>query len=123
MTDENWKYDVLCCGILVADVFSSPLDELPQAGMLKIAESIYPNTGGCAANTGVALVKIGARAILIGKVGDDVFGEFVIQDMNRKGLDTLGIKVSQSMPTSNTIILPVTGEDRRYIHVIGANAD
>jgi sugar/nucleoside kinase (ribokinase family) len=123
LTAKSWKYDVLCCGILVADVFSSPLDKLPQAGMLKIVERIYPNTGGCAANTGVALATLGARAILMGKVGNDVFGDFIIQDMKRKGLDTSGIKVSQSMPTSNTIIIPVTGEDRRYIHVIGANAD
>jgi sugar/nucleoside kinase (ribokinase family) len=123
MPDESPRYDVTCAGIVVADVFSAPIDELPHAGMLTLVDRIYPSTGGCASNTGVSLVKLGARVGLIGKVGDDIFGEFIIRDMNEKGLDTSGITVSSRFSTSKTIIIPVKGEDRRFIHVIGANAD
>ncbi len=123
MVDKSTRYDVTCVGILVADVFSAPIDEIPHAGMLTLVDRIYPATGGCASNTGVSLVKLGARVGLIGKVGDDIFGEFIIRDMKEKGLDTSGITVTSQFPTSKTIIIPVKGEDRRFIHVIGANAD
>ena len=33
------------------------------------------------------------------------------------------MKRSSEFSTSKTVILPVTSEDRRYIHTIGANAD
>lgn len=123
MPDGSKKYDVTCVGILVADVFSSPMPEVPPPGSLMVVDEIYPDTGGCAANTGVSLVKLGARVGLIGKVGNDIFGEFIIRDMTAKGLDASGVKVSPNFPTSRTIILPVIGQDRRFIHVIGANAD
>ncbi len=120
---QSKDYDVACLGILVADMFASPLPEVPKAGELRVVDEIYPDTGGCAANTGVSLVKLGARVGLMGKVGDDIFGEFIIKDMTAKGLDASGVKVSETMPTSKTMIIPVIGQDRRFIHVIGANAD
>jgi sugar/nucleoside kinase (ribokinase family) len=123
LSDKKKAYDVICTGILVADIFSSPLRELPREGMLTLVDRIYPATGGCAANTGVCLVKLGGRVGLVGKVGDDIFGQFVVRDMSEQGLDVSGITVSSDLPTSNTIILPVIDEDRRFIHVVGANAD
>jgi len=115
--------DVICLGILVADVFASPLPELPAAGEIRLVDEIYPDTGGCAANTGVSLVRLGVKAGLIGKVGDDVFGEFILRDMAEKGLDVSGIRRSEEVGTSKTMIITVKGEDRRFIHTLGANAD
>jgi sugar/nucleoside kinase (ribokinase family) len=113
----------VCLGILVADMFASPLAELPSAGGIRLVDEIYPDTGGCAANTGVSLVRLGLRAALVGKVGDDVFGDFIIQDMANRGLDVAGIRRSKSVGTSKTMIITVTGEDRRFIHTLGASAD
>ena len=115
--------DVACLGILVADVFASPLPTMPSAGELRLVDEIYQDTGGCAANTGVSLVRIGLTAGLIGKVGDDVFGEFIIRDMADKGLDVGGIRQSKTIGTSKTMIITVMGEDRRFVHTLGANAD
>jgi sugar/nucleoside kinase (ribokinase family) len=110
------ELDVECLGGLVADVFSSPLLELQVAGELRLVDEIYADTGGCAANTGVSLVKLGLRIGLIGKVGNDVFGNFIIHNMAANGLDISGIRRSKTASTSKTIIIPITGEDRRYIH-------
>jgi sugar/nucleoside kinase (ribokinase family) len=79
--------------------------------------------GGCAANTGVDLVKLGVNTGVVGKVGNDIFAEFALQYLDDQGLDVSGVRVSSAAPTSKTVILPVTGQDRRYIHSIGANAD
>jgi len=115
--------DVLCAGILVADLFAPPLPRLPAAGELLLVDDFLLTTGGCAANAGVDLAKLGAKVTVVGKVGNDVYADFIRKDLDAQGVDVSGIQVSQTMPTSRTVILPVMGEDRRYIHAVGANAD
>jgi len=113
----------VCVGILVADLFCSPLQELPQAGELKLVSKISLNTGGCAANTAIGLAKMGIKVEVMGGVGRDSFGEFIIKDLAWNGVKTTEIKISESFATSNTIVIPTLHEDRRYIHTFGANAD
>jgi sugar/nucleoside kinase (ribokinase family) len=118
------RCDVLCAGILVADLFMPPLPRLPREGELLKVDAMLLDTGGCAANTATDLARLGVRAGVAGRVGADSFGDFIRADLGRKGLaDVSGIRVSAAHPTSQTVILPVTGEDRRYIHCPGANAD
>jgi sugar/nucleoside kinase (ribokinase family) len=42
--------EVVCLGILVADVFASPLEALPAAGELSLIDKYLLTVGGCAAN-------------------------------------------------------------------------
>ncbi|HEY0827703.1 MAG TPA: carbohydrate kinase family protein [Bacilli bacterium] len=115
--------DVLCAGILVADLFTDPLDKLLLPGELALVDNISLETGGCAINTGVNLSKLGAKVVLAGKVGNDFFGSAIKQDMQNKGLDIQGVGTAINCPTSKTLVVIVKGEDRRYIHSIGANAE
>ena len=115
--------DVICAGILVADMFAPPLARLPEEGELLAVDDLLLQLGGCAANTGVDLVKLGVKTAVIGKVGNDIFAEFALQYLKDRDLDVSGIRVSSTASTSKTVILPVIGQDRRYIHTIGANAD
>ncbi len=117
------QVDVACMGILVADFFSSPIPTIPKPGELMLVDSITLNTGGCAANTAVALTKLGVKAGVIGKVGSDPFGKFIIEDLSKKGIETSQITESFSEETSKTIIIPTKQEDRRYLHLFGANED
>jgi sugar/nucleoside kinase (ribokinase family) len=115
--------DVLCLGILIADIFGSPLDSFPAAGELALIDRYLLSAGGCASNTAAALKRLGRSPSVLGKVGEDLFGDFVLQDLKRMGIDSYLVKRSQACPTSFTFILNVRGEDRRYIHCFGANAD
>src|SRR3972149_218608 len=111
------RIDVLCAGILVADLFVPPLPRLPDEGELLKVDGMLLDTGGCAANVATDLARLGVPAALAGTVGADSFGDFVKADLGRKGLaDTSGIRVSRAHPTSQTVILPVRGQDRRFIH-------
>ncbi len=114
---------VICLGILVADIFASPIDSIPAAGELKLTERFLLTVGGCAANTAADLRRLGRDVKVLGKVGEDLFGDFVLKDLERLGVDTSHIKRSHTHPTSGTVIINVNGEDRRYIHTVGANAD
>jgi sugar/nucleoside kinase (ribokinase family) len=114
--------EVFCAGILVADLFAPPLPRLPHAGELLHVDDFLLTVGGCAANTGADLARLGRRVAVAGKVGKDAAGDFVLGALGAHGLDATPVRRS-AMPTSRTVILPVVGEDRRYIHTVGANAD
>jgi sugar/nucleoside kinase (ribokinase family) len=58
-----------------------------------------------------------------GKVGKDLFGDFVVQELRRHAIDVSAVKTSDTFSTSATQIVNVRGEDRRFIHTFGANAD
>ncbi len=115
--------DVVCVGILVADIIASPVDAIPAAGQVKLTDRFLLNVGGCAANTAVDLSRLGKKVKVLGKVGDDLFGDFIARDLQRFGVDSSGLSRSAHHPTSGTFILNVKGQDRRYIHYFGANAD
>jgi sugar/nucleoside kinase (ribokinase family) len=123
MRDTSLSSQVLCTGILVADIFVPPLSALPAAGELRATEDFLLDTGGCAANVATGLARLGIGAAVAGRVGSDVFGDFIEKDLHAKGVDTSGIRLSTQLGTSKTVILPVIGEDRRFIHTFGANAE
>jgi sugar/nucleoside kinase (ribokinase family) len=112
---------VVCAGIVVADVFVPPLARLPEPGELVATDDFVVETGGCAANTAIALARLGIRPVVVAKVGDDLFGAFVVQELAAAGVDVSGIGRAPGLGTSKTVIVPVRGDDRRYIHTFGAN--
>jgi sugar/nucleoside kinase (ribokinase family) len=114
---------VLCAGILVGDLFVPPLPRLPTAGELLVTDDFLMQAGGCAANVAVALSKLGVDSRVVGKVGRDSFGDFVVSALAGYGIDVSFIGRSETLGTAKTVIVPVAGDDRRYIHTVGANAD
>src|SRR5207248_149849 len=114
--------DVLCAGIVVADHVSSPIPHLPEAGELVLADQLLLTIGGCAANVAVDLVKLGASAAVVGRVGEDVFGRVVADMLRERGVDVSALQTTPGLDTSQTLIVNVAGQDRRFIHTFGANA-
>lgn len=78
------------------------------------------HTGGCVANTGLAMRILGADVSLMGKVGDDVFGKIVCDSLRAYGADG-GMICSKEESTSYTVALAVPGIDRIFLHNPGAN--
>src|SRR5947207_9857147 len=115
--------DVLCAGIIVADHVSTPIPKLPDPGEVVMAERLLLTIGGCAANAAVDLVKMGVRAAVVGRVGGDRFGGIVADMLRDHGVDVAGLKVTPGADTSQTLIVNVAGQDRRFIHTFGANAE
>jgi len=113
---------VLSAGIVVADIFVPPLERLPQEGELLATGDFLVQSGGCAANTAVSLERLGVAAAVCGCVGADPFGELVRHELEARGIDASGVRAVPGCGTSKTVIIPVVGEDRRFIHTFGANA-
>jgi sugar/nucleoside kinase (ribokinase family) len=113
---------VACAGLVVADHVSPPLDHLPKAGELIVVDDLVLNIGGGAANTAVDLARLGVKAAICARVGDDTFGRFATETLQANRVDTASLKIDPRLPTSQTLIINVRGQDRRFIHTVGANA-
>jgi sugar/nucleoside kinase (ribokinase family) len=112
---------VVCAGLVVADHVCPPLDHLPKAGELVKVDDLVLNIGGGAANTAVDLARLGITATICARVGDDIFGRFATETLRANKVSTRAIKVDPSLATSQTLIVNVRGQDRRFIHCVGAN--
>jgi len=120
MSDET---EVLCAGIVVADHVCSPISHLPAPGELVLADQLLLTIGGCAANAAVDLAKMKISAAVVGRVGGDVFGRVVADLLREHGVEVSSLAVSPDADTSQTLIVNVQGQDRRFIHTFGANAE
>jgi sugar/nucleoside kinase (ribokinase family) len=116
------RFDVVCLGILVADVIARPVDALPAPGTLGLVESIALRGGGCALNTSSALARLGLRAAALGKLGTDPLGDFVHGLLARRNVADAGIVRDPAVPTSATVALVDSAGERTFLHVRGANA-
>jgi sugar/nucleoside kinase (ribokinase family) len=112
---------VICAGVLVADHLTTPIDHVPASGELVAADELLLNIGGCASNAAMALARLGIPTLICGKVGDDVFGKFVATTLEQAGVDVRGLGVDRQRATSQSLIINVKGQDRRFIHSFGAN--
>jgi sugar/nucleoside kinase (ribokinase family) len=115
--------EVLCAGIIVADHVCTPISHVPAAGELVMADGMLLTIGGCAANAAVDLVKMGVRTSVVGRVGGDIFGRIVADLLRDHGVDVSALQVTASVDTSQTLIVNVVGQDRRFIHTFGANGE
>lgn len=110
-----------CVGILVKDTFCGPMAALPRPGELVLVTAVPVMAGGCAANVALDLVRQGVRVDLAGCIGQDSAAATLIKTLEDGGVDCSRITRTPDRPTSETVILLVEGEDRRYIHSFGAN--
>ncbi len=113
--------EVLCAGIIVADHVCQPISHLPAAGELVTTDGMLLTIGGCAANAAVDLAKMDVRVTIAGRVGADVFGRVVTDILRDAKVDVSAIQSTPGFDTSQTLIVNVKGEDRRFVHTFGAN--
>lgn len=79
-------------------------------------------TGGPVSNTGLALLKLGIDTRLVGKVGDDIFGQAVLDLINSYAPDLpQSMVVDKNVATSYSLIINPRGSDRIFLHNPGAN--
>jgi sugar/nucleoside kinase (ribokinase family) len=115
--------DVLSAGIIVADHVCTPISHVPAAGELVMADGMLLTIGGCAANAAVDLAKMQTRVAIVGRVGNDALGRIVTDLLCEANVDVSCIQTSAKLDTSQTMIVNVQGEDRRFIHIFGANRE
>lgn len=112
---------VICAGVVVVDHLCTPITHVPAPGELVPADDLVLNIGGCATNAAVVLSKLGVRARVCGRIGPDAFGRFITETLQGHAVDATGLVVDPARATSQSLIINVRGQDRRFIHSFGAN--
>ncbi len=114
--------EIVCAGIIIADCVARPVERWPERGQLGLVKEISLQLGGSAANTGAQLVRLGHRVGVAGRVGQDSFGEFMVNELTRLGVDVQGVKRDADHPSSATIVQVDADGERTFLHSLGADA-
>ena len=96
------------------------LSDLLTPGKLIQMGNVDVHTGGSVANTGLAMKLLGANVSLMGKIGQDAFGEMVLNILKKYDAQD-GMIVSDEESTSYSVVLAIPGIDRIFLHNPGAN--
>lgn len=92
-------YDMPCVDLAVnVDVFPKP------NGGTGVRDLSWQG-GGKVATGMVAAARLGAQCAMLGAVGDDDYGKFVLRDFERHGIDISGMQVREGETTSLSIVL------------------
>ncbi len=113
--------EVVCLGILVADMVARPVDELPPPGELRLVGEMGLYVGGCAASTAIGLARLGVATGVLGKVGADALGDFLCRSLAAEGLDIGGVRADPATATAATMALVGAGGERAFLHSLGGN--
>lgn len=118
---------IICVGHVCIDITPS----IPELGGGRIEDKLSPgkliqvgrastSVGGCVSNTGLGLKVLGADVSLMGKIGNDAFGELILKEFRKYGADE-GLIVQDEDASSYTVVIAIPGIDRIFLHHPGAN--
>jgi sugar/nucleoside kinase (ribokinase family) len=114
--------DVVAVGNIVVDFPVGPLAGLPAWGTLaQIPWRIEPQVGGNGAIFALAARRLGLSCALMGKVGRDFFGGWLLERLKDAGVDAAFVHRG-ARGTSSTVALVRKNGERAFLHYIGSNA-
>jgi ribokinase len=96
-------------------------DSLPRMGETLVGLDFSTHAGGKGANQAVAAARLGAHVTMLGRVGEDAFGEQLTTRLTQEGIDTRWVRKTAGAPTGIASITVCNGENA-IIVVRGANA-
>ncbi|PWB72526.1 MAG: ribokinase [Anaerolineales bacterium] len=111
--------DILVVGSLNADlVVRTP--RFPQPGETISGEDLQVIPGGKGANQAVAAVRLGANVSMLGRVGRDNFGNFLLENLDQNKVDTKLIRRDDASTGTAIIVLDSNGQNSIVLSA-GAN--
>ena len=94
---------------------------LPEPGETVIGKSYLMTVGGKGANQAVAACKLGAKVLMVGKVGDDAFGHQILDTLKFYEVDTRYFQIDKSVDSGMAMVI-VDAQPQNVIAVTpGAN--
>lgn len=110
---------ILVVGSLNADlVVRTP--RFPQPGETISGEDLQVIPGGKGANQAVAAARLGANVSLLGRVGKDNFGNFLLDNLKQNSVDTASIQRDDSSTGTAIIVVDADGQNSIVLSA-GAN--
>lgn len=113
------KYDLAVIGEINADLILRG-NVVPSFGQIEqIVDDSKLVIGSSAVIFACGAARLGLQTTFIGKVGDDMFGHFMLDAMNTRGVDTRCVKIDPQIRTGLSVIL-AKQEDRAILTFLGS---
>ena len=94
---------IVALGEVVSDIYRG--EEISDVELGFVARP-----GGAPANVAVAASRLGSEAAFVGSVGEDLFGDFILQALEAEGVETRGV-CRQTPPTRTSLAFVEIGAD------------
>lgn len=119
MTD----FDLVVVGDCNADLLVSGGDVVPAFGQAeRLVQEANLAIGGSGGICAAGAARLGLRVAMAGVLGDDMFGRFMRESLEERGVDLSGVRTDPRIPTGLSIHL-IRGEDRAIITSPGTIAE
>ena len=112
-------FDVIVVGELNVDLILDEMESLPEVGKETLAGKMTLTLGSSSAIFASNLSSLGMKVAFLGKVGGDLFGNLILENLEKKNVDTTLVEVSKDLNTGATVVLSFD-EDRAMITHQGA---
>lgn len=89
----------------------SQTERIPQPGETVIGSAFQLHSGGKGANQAVAVARLGYPSILLGVLGDDIFGRQLLSTLNDLGVDTEHVGSTAGSSGTASIVVDAHGEN------------
>lgn len=102
MMRKTW--DVFCFGTTNCDILFGGLPNMPRLGTEEYCREFKIQAGG-AANTAMALARLGLKVGFYTRLGDDPLGHVALESLRWAGVDLERVEVAPSVRTSVSAVL------------------
>lgn len=97
--DATRPIDVICMGRVAVDLYSE------QIGCSLAESSTFKKyLGGCAGNIAVGTARLGLKSSMFSCVGQDEMGTFLLKELQKEGVDTSLVRLSQEHLTGLVLL-------------------
>ena len=97
------------------------VSRFPEAGETVVGSRFLTYPGGKGANQAVAAARMGAGTLMVGKVGDDIFGPQLTEALASGGVDVSGVAVESGISSGLAVINIDASSQNRIVQILGAN--
>jgi sugar/nucleoside kinase (ribokinase family) len=110
---------VLVVGEINVDILLQGYAEFPVPGKEVLVDDFAMVLGSASAILAMGLARLGTHVAFVGKVGDDIWGRYCLQDMAGRGIDLARVARDERLKTGVTVSIssPV---DRALVTYMGA---
>ena len=96
---DGRRFDLACLGRLAVDLYAQQV-----GARLEDVASFAKYLGGSSANIAFGAARLGLRAAMISRVGDEQMGRFLVETLQREGCDTSMVQVDPERLTALAIL-------------------
>ncbi len=96
---QGRRYDLACLGRLAVDLYAQQV-----GARLEDVSSFAKYLGGSSANIAFGVARLGLRAAMVSRVGDEQMGRFLTETLDREGCDTSQVQIDPQRLTGLVLL-------------------